>query len=64
VEAVDHLRETKLRDFPPSSPFIALFVKGEPVYVLHRRDIERREAPQIAELLVEAFDRFCVSAAG
>ena len=27
--------------------------------MLHRRDIERREAPEIAQLLTEAFDRFC-----
>jgi hypothetical protein len=31
------------------------------VYVLHRSEIERREAPQIAKLLTDAFDRHCAS---
>lgn len=58
-DAVDHLREI-LSAYPPSSPSIALFQDGKPVYMLHRRDIEQRDASQIAHLLVEAFDRFCV----
>ncbi len=62
VDAVDHLRETKLAAFPPSSPSMALFVNGEPVYVMHRRDIEMREAPQISQILKEAFDRHCAKA--
>jgi len=60
-EAVAHLRGI-LSDYPPSSPSIALFQNGKPVYMLHRRDIERREAPEIAKLLAEAFDRFCAPA--
>ncbi len=59
VEAVAHLRNGKLAEVPPSSPSMALFRNGEPVFVLHRRDIESREAPQIAQLLVEAFDEHC-----
>lgn len=59
--AVSHLREI-LSDYPPSSPSIALFQDGKPVYMLHRSDIERREAPEIARLLTEAFDRFCAPA--
>jgi hypothetical protein len=27
--------------------------------VLHRRDIESREAPEIAQILTQAFDRYC-----
>ena len=57
-EATAHLRAL-LSEYPPSSPSIALFRDGKPVYMLHRRDIERREAPEIAQLLTEAFDRFC-----
>jgi putative YphP/YqiW family bacilliredoxin len=57
--AVAHLREI-LSDYPPSSPSMALFEDGKPVWVLHRRDIETRDAYQIAKLMVEAFDRFCV----
>ena len=56
--AVAHLREI-LAPNPPSSPSMALFQNGKPVYMLHRSDIERREAPEIAQLLTGAFDRFC-----
>ncbi len=48
-----------LSGYPPSSPSMALFRDGKPVYMLHRSDIERREAFEIAELLKQAFDRFC-----
>lgn len=56
--AVAHLRSI-LADVPPSSPSIALFQNGKPVYVMHRRDIEQRDAFQIAQLLTSAFDQFC-----
>src|ERR1700719_3327218 len=55
--AVAHVRKI-LSPYPPSSPSIALFQDGKPVYMLHRSDIERREPEQIAKLLTEAFDRF------
>jgi putative YphP/YqiW family bacilliredoxin len=58
--AVAHLRDI-LSDFPPSSPSIALFKDGKPVYMVHRRDIEPRQAPEIAHLLTSAFDQFCKS---
>jgi putative YphP/YqiW family bacilliredoxin len=48
-----------LSAYPPSSPSMALFQNGKPVYVIHRSDIERREPGEIAKLLTEAFDRFC-----
>src|SRR3984893_391190 len=38
--AVAHLRDI-LSAYPPSSPSIALFQNGKPVYVVHRSDIER-----------------------
>jgi putative YphP/YqiW family bacilliredoxin len=56
--AVAHLREI-LSDYPPSSPSIAIFQNGKPVYMMHRSDIERRDAVQISQVLTEAFDRFC-----
>jgi putative YphP/YqiW family bacilliredoxin len=56
--AVAHLRNI-LSPYPPSSPSMALFQNGKPVYMLHRSDIERREPFEIAKLLTEAFDRFC-----
>jgi putative YphP/YqiW family bacilliredoxin len=60
--AVAHLRGL-LKDYPPSSPSIALFQDGKPVHMIHRHEIERRDAVQIAGLLTEAFDKFCVPAA-
>src|SRR4051812_29659259 len=58
--AVNHLRAI-LKDFPPSSPSVALFDDGKPVYMLHRSEIERRDPNQIAELLTAAFDKFCAA---
>jgi putative YphP/YqiW family bacilliredoxin len=57
--AVAHLRNI-LAEYPPSSPSMTLFKDGKPVYALHRSDIERRDPQQIAGLLTDAFDRFCV----
>ena len=45
--------------YPPSSPAIALLKDGELVLMLERHQIEGRTAEQIAEDLVEAFDRYC-----
>jgi putative YphP/YqiW family bacilliredoxin len=56
--AVAHLREI-LSEYPPSSPSMALFQDGKPVYMLHRSEIERRDPFEIAQLLTQAFDRFC-----
>ena len=58
IEAVARVRE-RLPDVPPSSPSIALFRDGQPVFVLQRRDIESREAPEIAAILTAAFERHC-----
>ena len=60
--AVAHLRDI-LSDYPPSSPSMALFQDGKPVYMIHRSEIERREPAEIAQMLTQAFDRFCVPAA-
>jgi putative YphP/YqiW family bacilliredoxin len=48
-----------LSEYPPSSPSMALFRDGKPVYMLHRSDIERRDPFEIAELLKSAFNQFC-----
>jgi putative YphP/YqiW family bacilliredoxin len=45
--------------YPPSSPQMALFNGGQLVYMLERRDIEGRPAPNIAADLVAAFERYC-----
>jgi Protein of unknown function (DUF1094). len=59
LEATDHVRETYLPGIPPSSPFMALFRDGQPVYVIERKHIEGREAGAIAADLVEAFEAYC-----
>jgi putative YphP/YqiW family bacilliredoxin len=61
LEAVARVRQL-LPGVPPSSPSMALFRDGKPVWVLHRHEIETRQAPQIAKLLTEAFDQYCVTA--
>ena len=58
VEAVARVREL-LPGVPPSSPSVALFRDGKPVFVLHRYQIEGSEAPQIAEMLKQAFNQYC-----
>ena len=61
VEAVDRVREL-LIGLPPSSPSMALFRDGKPVFMLHRHQIESRQAPEIAKILTDAFDQYCVTA--
>ena len=60
IDALAHLRSKHMADFPPSSPSMALFENGKPVFYLHRSEIESRQAPQIAQVLANAFDKFCV----
>ena len=59
VEAVQHLRDHYLATVAPSSPSLAIFQDGKPVYYMHRSEIESRQAPAIAATLKEAFARFC-----
>ena len=63
LEATDHVRDTYLPGIPPSSPFMALFRDGRPVYVVERTHIEGREAEAIAADLVEAFEAYCTDEA-
>ena len=58
--AVAHLRAI-LSDYPPSSPSMALFQDGKPVYMLHRSDIERNDPISIAQKLTSAFEQFCTT---
>ena len=59
VEATARVREL-LAMYPPSSPSVAIFRDGHPVYMMHRYQIENSTAPQIAETLVKAFEQYCV----
>jgi len=45
--------------YAPSSPSIALLKDGDVAFMLERHDIEGRSAGEIAQDLVNAFDRFC-----
>lgn len=58
VDATQRAREY-FTGYPPSSPSIGLLKDGRLVYMLERWQIEGRPAQDIAEDLVEAFDRFC-----
>jgi putative YphP/YqiW family bacilliredoxin len=49
--------------YPPSSPSIALLRDGKVVHMMHRSDIEHREAVDIAAELKSVFDKFCVKPA-
>ncbi len=46
--------------YPPSSPSIAVLRDGKVVHMMHRSDIEHREAVDIAAELKSVFDKFCV----
>jgi putative YphP/YqiW family bacilliredoxin len=45
--------------YAPSSPSIALLKEGKLVFMLERWQIEGRPAPDIAEVLVDAFNEYC-----
>jgi putative YphP/YqiW family bacilliredoxin len=62
TEATQHLREKHLAGVPASSPSMALFRNGKPVWVMHRFQIESSIAPEIAKQIIEAFDQHCVPA--
>ena len=49
--------------YPPSSPSIAILRDGKPVYMMHRHQIETREAPAIAADLKAAFEQYCAAPA-
>lgn len=58
VEATAQARQ-HFHGYPPSSPSVALIKDGEVVFMIERHQIEGRDADQIADDLVEAFDRYC-----
>ncbi len=49
--------------YPPSSPSIAILRDGKVIYMMHRHQIETRDAAAIAADLKAAFDQHCVSSA-
>ncbi|HEY6334162.1 MAG TPA: BrxA/BrxB family bacilliredoxin [Blastocatellia bacterium] len=63
IEATDRAR-SYFKGYRPSSPSIGLLKNGELLYMLERHQIEGREAPEIAELLKDAFNKHCTTEAG
>jgi len=58
-EAVAHFREKYLTGLTPSSPNIAIFKNGQLAHILHRYQIERMEAGEIAADLASVYDTIC-----
>ena len=61
IEAVARVREL-LPGVPPSSPSMAIFRDGQPVFALHRFQIESSDPGTIARMLTQAFDQYCATA--
>jgi putative YphP/YqiW family bacilliredoxin len=59
IEATEKAR-TYFTGYPPSSPSIALLKDGKLVWMLERRQIEGKDASQVADELTRAFDQHCV----
>lgn len=57
VDAVARVRELMV-GYPPSSPSFAIFQDGKPVYMMHRFQIEGRNAEAIANDLKNAFAEY------
>ena len=47
--------------FPPSSPSIAILRDGKVIYMMHRHQIETRDAAAIAADLKAAFEKHCAA---
>jgi putative YphP/YqiW family bacilliredoxin len=62
IEATERARGY-FKPYPPSSPSIGLLKNGELVYMMQRRDIEGRDADEIARELTKAFDQHCAGQA-
>ena len=58
LEATERARQY-FEGYPPSSPQIALLKNGRLLHMLERKDIEGRDAPEIAGDLTGAFETFC-----
>jgi len=58
-EAVSHFRTKYLQGITPSSPNIALFQNGKFLYILHRYQIEGKNAMGIVQDLTNAYDKVC-----
>ena len=61
IEATEKAR-SYFTGYEPSSPSIALLKDGQIVYMMERRQIEGKDASQVASELIQAFDQHCAKA--
>jgi bacilliredoxin len=61
IEATEKAR-SYFTGYEASSPSIALLKDGKLVYMLERRQIEGKDASQVANELTQAFDQYCAKA--
>lgn len=61
IEATEKARRY-FTGYEPSSPSIALLKDGQLVYMMERRQIEGRDAAQVADELIQAFNQHCAKA--
>jgi putative YphP/YqiW family bacilliredoxin len=57
-EAVERARQ-HLKEYPPSSPAMALFKDGRLVLMLQRFDLQQMDEEQVSEALRKAFAQHC-----
>ena len=57
-DATDQAR-SHFAGYPPSSPSIAVLHDGKVVHMMHRSDIEHRDAQDIAGELAKVFNKYC-----
>ncbi len=62
VAATARVREL-LVGYPPSSPSVAIFNDGKPVYYMPRVEIETSDSLTIAEKLKKAYEQHCATTA-
>ena len=58
IEATEKAR-SYFTGYQPSSPSIALLKDGKLVYMMERRQIEGKDASQVANELTQAFEQYC-----
>jgi putative YphP/YqiW family bacilliredoxin len=58
-DAVNYFRTKYLAGITPSSPNIYLFKDGELIFILHRYQIERSAAGDIADALMVEYEKVC-----
>ncbi len=58
IDATEKAREYFI-PYPPSSPAIALMKDGKLVHMFERKDLEGKHPVQIAQELIEVFERYC-----